>query len=359
MRVNCVLYNGVLCTLDARLPRASAIALAGDRIVTLGDDDEIRDLLAPGGTEVNLGGRLVIPGLTDGHAHLSLYADFLQTVSLHDMRSVQEAVRRVAERAAETPPGQWVRGWGWWQDDWPDRAFPTASQLDAAVPDHPVYLTARSGHAAWVNSAGLRQANISSSTPDPHRGRIQRDPRGQPTGILFEEALHLVQEVIPGPTPEELADRILQTISVCHRLGLTGVHDFDQMDCFQALQMLRTRGALTLRVVKSLPVELLDEAVALGLRSGFGDDYLGLGAIKMFADGALGSHTAAMLAPFEGEPDNLGIVVTSRDEIADKVCRASAAGIPSAVHAIGDRAVRDVLDAMGVAREREQDPGAS
>jgi predicted amidohydrolase YtcJ len=357
MRADTVLFNGTIRTLNPEQPTASAIAFSRDRILALGDDDAMRDILAPGGEVVDLRRHLVIPGLTDAHVHLSWYADFLHAVDLFDTPSPGEAVRRVADRAAETPSGNWVRGRGWAQDDWPDRAFPTAAQLDTLVSDHPVYLTARSGHAAWVNSRALREANITANTPDPPGGQIQRDESGQPTGLLLEDALHLVSEVISTPTPEELADMMGKAIIQAHRFGLTGVHDFDGATCFRALQILHARGDLTLRVVKNIPVDLLDHAVELGLRWGFGDDFLRIGGVKTFGDGALGLRTAAMLAPYEGEPANLGIVVTDREEMVENVRAASAAGLPSTIHAIGDRAVHDVLDVYETVRAEEREWG--
>lgn len=353
MPADTVLYNGTIRTLDPAQPTVSAIALSGERILALGDDDAMRDLLAPGGEAVDLGGHLVIPGLTDAHVHLAWFTDYLHAVDLFNTTSVGKAVERVAARAAETPPGQWIRGRGWAQDDWPDRAFPTAALLDAAVPDRPVYLIARSGHAAWANSLALRRANVTATTPDPPGGQIQRDESGQPTGLLLEDALQLVGKTIPVPTPTELADQMRDTLAAAQRVGLTGVHDFDGATCFQALQILRARDELSLRVVKNLPVKLLGHAAELGLRWGFGDHHLRIGGVKTFADGALGLRTAAMLAPYEGEPDNLGIVVTDKEEMVENVRKASAAGLPSTIHAIGDRAVHDVLDVYETVRAEE------
>ena len=354
MHADSVLYNGLIRTLDPAQPQASAIAITGQRIVALGDDEAMRDLLTADGKSIDLGGHLLIPGLTDAHVHLGWYADFLRSVDLTDSSSVEEAVERTATRARETPSGQWVRGRGWAQDEWPERSFPTAGHLDAAVSEHPVFLTAHSGHAAWVNSTALRLANIDASTADPPGGEILRDESGQPTGILLEEALYLVRHIIPAPTAAELAAMMSDVIVAAHRVGLTGVHDFDGAKCFQALQILHASSDLSLRVVKNIPVSSLDHLVKLGLRWGFGDDILRIGGVKTFADGALGLRTAAMLESYEGEPDNLGIVVTDKEEMVENMVRASEAGLPSTIHAIGDRAVHDVLDAYEAARSEEK-----
>ena len=358
MNANFVLYNGTIRTFHPGLPLVSALAISGERIVALGDAD-LRQNLSADGEAIDLGGRLVIPGLIDAHVHLEHFSQSLHMVDLFNTRSAEEAVQRVAARAANTPPGQWLRGWGWVQELWPGRQFPSAALLDAAVPDHPVCLVAQSGHAAWVNSRALLEAGITAETPDPPGGRIARDEHGQPSGILFEDAIQLVEDIIPAPSLPELADMMHKALTVAHSTGVTGVHDFDGARCFQALQMLHAAGKLTLRVLKAIPVKLLDHAIELGLRWGFGDDFLRIGGVKMFADGALGSRTASMLAPFEGEPDNYGIIVTDKEQLLDDVRRASRAGLPSAIHAIGDRALRDVLDVFQAVRTEESSWGLS
>lgn len=352
MNANLVLYNGVIRTMDTSRPLAGGLAISGERIVAVGDAD-LRQQVGAGGEAVDLGGRLVIPGLIDAHVHLEHFSRSLRMVDLFNTQSAEEAVQRVAARAAQAPPGQWLRGWGWVQELWPGRQFPSAALLDAAVPDHPVCLVAQSGHAAWVNSRALLEAGITAETPDPPGGRIARDEHGQPSGILFEDAIQLVEDIIPAPSLSELADMLAEALAAANRTGVTGVHDFDGARCFQALQMLRAQGRLTMRVLKNLPVKLLDHAIELGLRWGFGDDFLRIGGIKMFADGALGSRTASMLEPFEGEPDNYGIIVTDKEQLLEDVRRASRAGLPSAIHAIGDRALREVLDVYQSVRSEE------
>ncbi len=354
MYADSVLFNGVIYTQDDHQPRVSAIAIRDGRVVALGADHEIRPLLRPGGEAVDLRGCTVIPGLVDAHVHLSNYARFLHEVDLNGAQSARHAAELVAANARQTPPGEWICGFGWDQTRWPGRRFPAASDLDDLVPDHPVYLSARSGHAAWVNSAALRRAGISASTPDPAGARIERDPSGEPTGILFEgPAMDLAAALIPPPSAEQLASMVRAAITRAHRGGLTGVHDFDGPEAFRAFQVLKARGELTLRIVKNIPVEHLDEAIGLGLQWGFGDDWLRIGGVKTFADGALGPRTAWMIRPYEGEPDNYGICVTDPEEMKENVSRASAAGLPSTIHAIGDRAVHHVLNIYEAVRREE------
>ncbi|HEV2663351.1 MAG TPA: amidohydrolase, partial [Blastocatellia bacterium] len=236
--------------------------------------------------------------------------------------------------------------WGTW---------PHASELDSIAPNNPIYLTAKSLHAAWGNTNALKLANITSSTPDPHNGQIQRDANGNATGVLLETAMELVGSVIPEPTSEEIADAIEKAQTILWKMGLTGIHDFDRRDSFMALQQLHAQHRLKLRVLKNIPVELLDEAHALGLRGGFGDDILRIGNVKVFMDGALGPHTAAMFQPYIGEEDNRGILNMDGEELFEHGRKAAQVGLGMTVHAIGDRANHEVLNAYEQLRVYEKE----
>ncbi|MCC6804120.1 MAG: amidohydrolase [Anaerolineae bacterium] len=352
--IDLILYNGHIRTLDDAQSVVSALAISGERVVATGSDDEIRALAGAGTTQLDLNGRHVVPGMTDAHIHWQMLTQALQNVQLYNLPSRQAALDRIADRARQTPPGQWIGGFGWLQDDWDDRRFPTARELDAVTPDHPVYLVARSGHSAWVNSLALRLSGIDASTPDPEGGEIVRDALGEPSGVLLEgAAMRLVERNIPEPTVEELATLMKGTQTLALSLGITGIHDFDDQECFSALQVMRERGDLALRVVKNFNKGYLDAVLQIGLRRGFGDDWIRIGSLKIFADGAIGPRTAAMIAPYDGEPDNYGIVVTDKEEMVELVSRASAAGFASTIHAIGDRAVHDVLDVYENVRREE------
>jgi predicted amidohydrolase YtcJ len=321
-------------------------------IVATGGDEDIRDLLVPGGEWIDLGGRTVTPGLVDAHVHFQSFALNLQRVALHEVPSKEEALRRIVEAVQATTAG-WLLGRGWTQELWADRAFPTAADLDAVSSHVPLYLAHKSGHAAWVNSRALQLAGVGASTADPPGGQIQRDSSGQPTGILFESAMDLVANHIPPPTPVEVAAAMRAAQPVCWQAGLTGLHDFDGRTSFQALQMLYEAGELGLRVVKNIPVYRMDHAIGIGLRSGYGNDWLRIGGVKIFADGALGPRTAYMIAPYEGEPENRGIAVTEKEEMMALAAEASAAGLSVTIHAIGDRANHDVLDVYEAVRRQE------
>ncbi len=349
-----IILNARLITLDPAQPHASALAVAGGRIVAVGDDATIRALAGPQTAIDNAGGRPVIPGLTDAHIHWEGVAETLSEVDVFEVPSKDEALRRVAERVRTSRPGEWIVGRGWSQAYWADRAFPTAADLDAVALHNPVYLKAKSGHAAWVNTAALRAAGLSARTPDPPGGSIVRDASGQPTGLLLESsAMDLVYRCVPTLTPEQTADWMAQAQRQAWAAGLTGIHDFDDPSCLVALQILRERGELGLRVVKNINDPFIEHAHALGIRWGFGDEWLRIGGLKIFADGALGPRTASMIEPYEGEPGNTGIVVTDKEQMYELVSRASAAGIPSTIHAIGDRAVHDVLDVYESVRRDE------
>ena len=352
-----LLFNGIIHTLDPQRPLASALLARGDRILATGSDDDLRAraIGLAGEQAVDLHGLSVLPGLIDAHLHFDWYSLGLQNVDA-ETGTLAECLERVRTRANATPPGQWISGMGWNQNVWGGQ-FPTAADLDTAAPTHPVMLRAKSGHACWANSAALRLAGINSTTPNPPSGEIQRDTHGSPTGIFFEDAMHLVDHCLPEPTADDVAGAMLQAQTNAWRVGLTGIHDFDGRRSFTALQMLRERGQLGLRVVKQIQVRHLAEAVGLGLRSGFGDDWLRLGNVKVFVDGALGPRTASMIEPYEGEPDNYGIVVTDKEELYEFATRAAANGLAMTVHAIGDKANHDLLDVYTTIRTEERQRG--
>jgi predicted amidohydrolase YtcJ len=349
-----LLTNGVLLGPEGIL-NGDAIALMGDRILAVGKAEDLRPLAGKATKIHDMQGASVIPGLVDAHIHWQWTALNLERVNLMDLCAKALCLEKVAAGCIKTPPGKWVTGFGWAQGTWTDTAgaFPTAADLDHIAPDHPVYLSARSGHAAWCNSAALKLAGIGPSTPDPDGGTIQRDASGAATGILFENAMGLVWSVIPKPQVEDIARLMEKAQWLAWEVGLTGLHDYDGPDCLDAMQLLRERGHLGLRMVKNINDPHIHHAHALGLRWGFGDDWLRIGGLKIFADGAIGSLTARMLEPYEGDPSNLGITCTTPEATLALVLEATRRGLPSTIHAIGDRAVREILDVFEAARKEE------
>ena len=351
--IQTILFNGNILTLDAARPRFTALAISYGRVAALGDDAAIRRLATADTVEINLDGKTMLPGLTDAHIHWEGQARALQEVDVFEVESKGLALERVKARVGSTPPGQWICGQGWSQDFWQERRFPDRHDLDSVAPAHPVYLSAKSGHAAWVNSRALEIAGITRSTSDPDGGQIERDSSGEATGILLETAMDLASDCIPAPTPEQLADMMARAQANALAFGITMIHDFDEPSCLAALQILRERGQLGIRVLKQVNLAWLDAALDSGLRTGFGDDWLRIGALKIFADGALGPKTALMFAPYAGDSSNFGMAVVDKEEMIEHVSRASAAGLPSSIHAIGDKAVHDVLDVFESVRHEE------
>ena len=344
-----LLYNAHIFTQNESQPTASAIVIDRERIVAVGTADELFNRFTRAQGE-NMGGRFIFPGLTDAHIHLKYYSLGLQKVEC-ETDTKAECLRRVAERVKTTKLGEWVLGHGWNQNTWNE--WPTAAELDAIAPNNPVYLTAKSLHAGLVNGPAMKLANITNQTPDPHNGGLQRDANGDITGVLLETAMELASAAIPESTLADIANAIEQAQPILWKMGLTGVHDFDRRDSFMALQMLHAQGKLKLRVLKNLPVDLLDQAHELGLRGGFGDEMLRIGNVKVFMDGALGPHTAAMFQSYEGEENNRGILNMDGEELFEHGREAAGVGLGMTVHAIGDRANHEVLDAYEQLRKYE------
>ncbi len=355
-----ILYNAQIYTLADDHPVASALVIddhapnAG-RVLMVGDEDAVRAEFGGRAELEDMGGKVILPGLTDAHIHLQYYGLGLQKLDCVT-QSKAECLERVAARAKTTPPGEWILGHGWNQNEWRDDPL-SAAELDAVAPAHPVFLTHTSLHSAAVNTLALKAAGIDARTPDPRNGSIGRDASGNPNGMLYEAADELLLNAIPTPTPAEIEAGIQAAQEQLWAYGLTGVHDFDRIPCFQALQRLRARGELKLRVIKSMPVDQIEQAVAVGLGSGFGDDLLRIGNVKVFMDGALGPHTAAMFAPYEGDPENRGMLFVDWETLLEYGQQAAQSGLGMAVHAIGDRANHEVLNAYTQLREYERAQG--
>jgi len=344
-----LLFNANIRTQNPSQPSASALVIDREWILAVGAEEDLAAQF-PKAEKQDIGGHFILPGLTDAHLHLQYYSLGLQKIDC-ETDTKEECLRRVEERVKKAKPGEWVLGHGWNQNVW--GTWPTAAELDAIAPHHPVYLTAKSLHASWVNTRAMQLADITSQTPDPHNGQIQRDVKGNATGILLETAMELVGEAVPASTVDDIGRAMEKAQPILWKMGLTGIHDFDRRESFMALQGLQVQGKLKLRVLKNLPVELLDQAFELGLRAGFGNDMLRIGNIKVFMDGALGPHTAAMFQPYIGEGENRGILNMDGEELFEYGRKAAQVGLGLTVHAIGDRANHEVLDAYEQLRNYE------
>jgi len=323
-------------------PPVRALLVRGGRVAALGTEEEVRQAALPGARMERIDG-IVTPGLTDAHVHLTTWALARRRVDLNAARTLDEGVAAVAE-AARSGEG-WVRGLGWDRHRW--GGLPTKEPLDRVCPDRPAFLQSHDIHGAWVNSEALRRCGITRDTPDPAGGEIVRDAAGEPTGVLLEKAVRLVELKLPSESPEEVRSALLEAQAQAHRLGLTGVHSVEVtgLEDFTAMEL---DGVLRLRVLQTIPLPRLDHAIGAALRSGFGGAWLRIGGVKMFLDGALGSRTAWMREPFEGgAPGDTGIRTLEPEEFRENVRRAAAAGIASTVHAIGDAAVELAIGVLG------------
>ncbi len=360
MRPLLVLVNGAIYTMNAAQPRAEAIALDPETgtIAGVGSSEEMRRLGGPLAELVDLRGRVALPGFIDAHIHLLSYHHQLHVVNLLGTRSEQEAAERVQARVVLAPQGSWISGGQWDRNLWPGGNFPTRASLDAVAPDHPVALWSKDGHVLWVNSQALALAGVTRDTPEPEGATIVRDASGEPTGILKEfGATRLVEQVIPSEA--DPASSLQETIRLLQRRGITGIHDIEDQQAVQRFQELHAQHALGVRVLFFFPRKALQALGRLGLQAGFGDDWLRLGGIKIFADGTLGSQTAAMLDPFEGTADNRGILALPPEEMKAIVDMAAGQRLHVSIHAIGDRACRVALDGIEQAKERAKGtPGA-
>lgn len=346
-----VLYNGPIYTLDPNMPTARAVLISGGHVLAVGSEGRVQAAAAGMRAEmINLRGRAVVPGLTDAHVHMMWQGMTNFEVRLGDTPTLEEAQRQIAARVATLPPGAWLRGGGWDHSPW-GRRWPTAADLDAVCPDRPAMLSRKDGHSVWLNSRALALAGITAATPDPSGGAIQRDRDGEPTGILTETAMELARAIVPPHSEAERLQALRAAFSEALSYGITSIHvppgtnHSSAPEALRDLQTLRAQGGLSLRCMAYLAHPDLERAVAMGLRSGFGDRWLRIGGLKLFADGALGSESAEMLTHYEGRR-HTGIAILEQELLDELVLTANMNGIAVAIHAIGDAANRKVLDAI-------------
>jgi predicted amidohydrolase YtcJ len=330
-------------------PAKLSILVRQGRIAFVGDPAEARRQ-AHGARTVDLTGRFVFPGLADAHGHLEGLGQALEIADLRGAADAAEAARRMGEKAAGLPPGAWVEGRGWDQNPWPGSAFPDARDLDRMLPDRPAIARRVDGHAIWVNSAALAAAGVTASTLAPSGGRIERRPDGSPSGVLVDNARSLIESHRPGASAADQERWLLQAMRACARVGLTEVQDASAYGpgALSVLEKLAARGELPIRVYATVSSDpkTLPEAFRRGQRLGHGSDFLTIRAVKAYADGALGSRGAALLAQYSDEPGWLGLTVTPPERLEALALSARKNGWQLWIHAIGDRANRVSLDAF-------------
>lgn len=330
-----------------QIPEANwSVVTANGLILDMGPVDAMHRA-HPNATVIDVHGTTVMPGLTDAHGHLYGLGLSLDTVNVVGAASYEEVVAKVRERAQRAAPGEWVLGRGWDQNRWPDKQFPTATPLDAAISDHPVWIRRVDGHAGVANSAAMRAAGVTKATPDPEGGRILRDKAGNPTGVFIDGAQHLIDSKVPSPSPELRKARLLEAAQKIAANGLTEMHDAGaEQSTITAIQQLIDEHKFPIRVYVMLTDEasLLDSWLSHKPLIGYGGR-LTVRSVKMYADGALGSRGAAMLAPYSDDPTNTGLLLSKPEHMLAVAKRARAAGYQANTHAIGDRGVRNVIDA--------------
>lgn len=336
-----VLTNARFYTFNPNQPIVDRLIIQDRKIIAAGSADEIPLDLLPDAKISDLHGLTVLPAFTDSHIHMLEYGLSLRRVPC-ETASMQECLKRVSERVKKTPPGKWVLGHGWNHNIWTG-GLPDKLLLDRFSPINPVYLTHKSLHSGWANSAALKAAGISRNSPNPQDGRIGRNLDGEPNGLVYESAIRLVESAIPIPDESEREAALKAAQTELQRFGISCVHDFDNWDCYETLARMEKEGTLKLRVVKNIPFIKLAQALESGIKSGQGSDLLSFGWLKLFADGALGPQTAAMLSPFAGSESN-GMLFLDSEMLIEIGQKAMPAGISLAVHAIGDRANREVLN---------------
>ncbi|MBX5328703.1 amidohydrolase [Candidatus Bathyarchaeota archaeon A05DMB-5] len=336
--------------MNQKQPRAEAVAIHNEKIVAVGSNKEIRRYIGNKTEVINAKNKTVIPGLVDCHVHMTSFGQFPQTLDLRNVQSIKAIQQKLRDYACENSEKSWILGGRWDQEKFAEKRLPTRWDLDAAVADKPVFLTRVCGHIAVANTKALQLAGITKEIV-VEGGKIDLDrANGEPNGILRESAMELVWKCIPKPTRKELEEACVMACERAVEAGLTGVHWLlNSAEEMRIIQKLYAEGKLPLRVYLGFPLNLLDELISLGLLSGFGNDMIKVGFVKLFADGSLGARTAALKQPYADKPETCGIMLYSQRKLNRLVLKGHKAGLQLAVHAIGDCAVEAVLKAYGKA----------
>jgi len=346
-----ILVNGKVWTGNPKQPQAEAIAFRDGRIVAVGTTADVTALAGPATNRIDLAGRRVVPGFYDSHVHLLGSGTRLGQVALKDAASEEELGKLLRAFDGKLPRDRWMLGGDWDHDRALGGTLPTAELLDKYVKDRPVLLRRYDGHMAVANSLALKMAGVTAETKDPPGGVIYRkEGTREPTGLLRDNAMGLVDRLVPAPADDEIAEAIRNVLREARAVGVTSVQDMDGSDAatrrrlFRLYQRLARSGDLTLRIDLRWPLAEWRELADLGVQADFGNDWVRIGGVKGFVDGSLGSSTAKMFQPYVNEPGSTGVYVTPRDKLREYILGADKAGLSIAVHAIGDEANATLLD---------------
>jgi predicted amidohydrolase YtcJ len=343
-----IITNAKVWTVDKGYPTAQAVAVLGDRIVSVGTSAEIDAWRGAGTKVIDAGGKLLLPGFNDAHVHFVSGGSQLDAVQLNDVTNPEEFARRIGERAKKTPKGEWIVGGDWDETKWDPAKLPTKELIDAVTPDTPVFVYRYDGHLGLANSVALRMAGVTAKTQDPPGGVVVHDAKGNPTGILKDAAMDPVYKVMPALSHEQRVRVVKRALAHAASLGVTSAQDMnpDYADIAVYSELLQ-RGELTTRLYVAPYISGVDDQAKLGIRHAFGGPFLQMGAVKAYADGSLGSSTAYFFEPFVGQPDNHGLLSDEMHPISamrDRMMKADAAGIQICTHAIGDQGISIILD---------------
>lgn len=353
-----IIQNAHIWTVDSSLPEAEAVAILGDRIVSVGSNQQVDAWRGPHSRVVDAGGKRLLPGFNDAHVHFVDGGSQLDNVELNDATSAQEFARRIRERASKTAKGEWVLGGDWDETKWTPAELPTKELIDAATPDTPVAVNRYDGHMVLANSLALKLAGITAQTPDPDGGVIVRDRQGNPTGALKDAAQDLLFKAVPPLTHDQRRHAIERALAHAASLGVTSVQNMNPEFVDIAIyNELLDEGKLTTRIYAAPLITQVDDEVKIGIRRAFGGPYLRIGGVKAYADGSLGSATAYFFEPFSDQPGNRGLLSDEMHPISlmrDRMMRADAAGLQLCTHAIGDAGISAILD---IYEEIEKDHG--
>jgi predicted amidohydrolase YtcJ len=337
-----LLLNGRVWTGVKSRPWAEAIASRGDRIIAVGSTEEVRKLGDSRTRVIDLEGKLALPGFIDNHTHFIDSGFHLLSVKLRDAATQEEFARRIKDHVANAPPGRWIRGGDWDHELWPGAALPTRKLIDRYSPNNPVFVTRLDGHMGLANSVALRMAGITRESRDPEGGTIVRNPKtGEPTGVLKDDAMGLVNRLIPEPSPAEYDEALRASLAEAARVGVTSIQDITTWQHYEVYKRFRDSGRLTVRVYARTPLSQWKRQADLVARHGTGDQWLRLGGLKAFMDGSLGSTTALFFEPFSDAPHTSGLMVDDNipeGKLRKDIKDADKAGLQCSIHAIGDKA---------------------
>ncbi len=343
-----IAVNGRITTVNETQPEAEAVAVLDGRIIAVGGSNEIQALAGPQTRIIDLRGRRVVPGFNDSHVHFLDGGQGLAGVQLRNARTEAEFSRLIGEFAAKLQKGRWVLNGNWDHENWTPARLPTRQLIDALTPENPVFINRLDGHMALANSLAMKLAGITRSTQDPPGGAIVRDQSGEPTGVLKDAAMGLVYKVIPPPADDEMAEAIRAAMRYAGENGVTSVQDMSASpSLLPVYQKLLREGELTVRISGHQPLSQWERLAAVGVRVGFGNEKLKIGGLKGFADGSLGSTTALFFEPYIDDPKTSGLPsdeMFPESRMLDNIAGADKAGLQIAVHAIGDKANRIILD---------------